>query len=408
MPTPSTPTIMTMTSQRTSPMLRPTMLLSAAMLPLLAACDRAPVAEQEAAPRAAEVSVSVATVTSDTHASAVTATGTFGSRDEIPLAFKIGGIVSHVLVDEGATVQRGQLLASLDLREIDAAVDKAQVGFDKAQRDQARVQRLAADSVATLVQLQDATSALNAARSDLVTAKVNREYATIVAPEGGIVLQRLVTSGSNVSAGTPIIQLGGSRRGRVLRVGLPDRDALRVQLGDAATVQFDALPSRTFTGRVQMLGRSADPRTGTYAVEITVNGADALPSGLVGSVAIATRGDAKVATRGETASTSVSVDALLEADRDSATVYTVAPASGASGVLIAQPLRVRVTGVTGDRALVEGLAPDTRIVTRGAAYVTPGARVRIVTADTLSAALKSTASPATQEKAPVKRTAVLP
>jgi hypothetical protein len=38
---------------------------------------------------------------------------TFGSRDEIPLAFKIGGIVSRVLVDEGATVQRGQLLASL-------------------------------------------------------------------------------------------------------------------------------------------------------------------------------------------------------------------------------------------------------------------------------------------------------
>ena len=380
--------------------LRPTVLFSAAMLPLISACSDAPAPERDTAPRAPAVSVSVEAVMSGANADPVTATGTFGSRDEIPLAFKIGGIVSRVLVDEGATVQRGQLLASLDLREINAAVSKAQVGFDKAQRDQARVQRLAADSVATLAQLQDATSALEAARSDLITATVNREYATIVAPEGGIVLQRLVTAGSNVSPGTPIMQLGGSRRGRVLRVGLPDRDALRVQLGDTATVHFDALPARTFTGRVQLVGRSADPRTGTYAVEITVSGADALPSGLVGSVAIPARGATGDAKRGA----SVSVDALLEADRDSATVYTVATSHEAPGDLLAQPQRVRVNGVSGDRAMIEGLAPDARIVTRGAAYVTPGARLRIVTADTLTAALN--ASTAT---APVaKRTAVLP
>lgn len=381
---------MTMHITRTMISLRPTMLLTAAMLPLLAACDRTPAPDASSTPglpSAPALSVSVATVSDSMVTDHVTATGTFGSRDEIPLAFKIGGIVSQVLVDEGASVQRGQLLASLDLREINASVDKAQVGFDKAQRDQARVQRLATDSVATLVQLQDATSALEAARSDLITAKVNREYATIVAPETGIVLQRLVTAGSNVSPGTPIMHLGGTRRGRVLRVGLPDRDALRVHLGDAARVHFDALPSRTFAGRVQLVGRSADPRTGTYAVEITVDGADALPSGLVGAVAIAARGTRS----GTTLGSSVSVDALLEADRDSATVYTVAEARDARGYLIAQPQRIRVTGVSGDRVHLEGIAAQTRIVTRGAAYVTAGARVRIVTADTLTAALKAKA-----------------
>ncbi len=365
---------------------------------LLSACGNTPA--RDTTTRAPVVPVSVDTVTRGTAAAAVSATGTFGSRDEIPLAFKIGGIVARVLVDEGATVQRGQLLASLDLREITATVDKAQTGFDKAQRDQARVQRLTVDSVATLAQLQDATSALEAARSDLITATVNREYATIVAPEAGIVLQRLVTAGSTVSTGTPIMKLGGTRRGRVLRVGLPDRDALRVQPGDAATVRFDALPARTFTGRVLLVGRSADPRTGTYAVEITVSGADALPSGLVGTVSIVVRGATGAATRGA----SVSVDALLEADRDSATVYTVAAGREVPIELIAQPQRVRVTGVSGDRAMIEGLAPGARIVTRGAAYVTPGARVRIVTADTLAAALNITAAPAGS----ATRTAVQP
>ncbi len=369
--------------------LNPTILFTAALLPLLAACDRTPADDAQLVVGAPAVAVSVATVSDSVVSEPVTATGTFGSRDEIPLAFKIGGVVSRVLVDEGASVQRGQLLASLDLREINATVDKAQVGFDKAQRDQARVQRLAADSVATRVQLQDATSALDAARSDLITATVNREYATIVAPENGIVLQRLVTAGSNVLPGTAIMQLGGTRRGRVLRVGLPDRDALRVQLGDAARVHFDALPERTFTGRVQLVGRSADPRTGTYAVEITVNEADALPNGLVGAVAIAARSTAGSSVGSSIRGASVSVDALLEADHDSATVYTVASTANASNELIAQPQRVRVAGISGDRARIEGLAPDARIVTRGAAYVSAGARVRIVTADTLAAAVKA-------------------
>lgn len=375
----------------------PVVLISASML-LLSACSDTP--ERDATTRTPAVPVSVDTVRSGNAAVPVSATGTFGSRDEIPLAFKIGGIVARVLVDEGATVQRGQLLASLDLREITAIVAKAQTGFDKAQRDQARVQRLAVDSVATLVQLQDATSALDAARSDLVTATVNREYAMIVAPEGGIVLQRLVTAGSSVSSGTPIITLGGTRRGRVLRVGLPDRDALRVQPGDAATVHFDAIPTRTFTGRVQMVGRSADPRTGTYAVEIAVSGADALPSGLVGVVSIVVRGSTGDSTRGA----SISADALLEADRDSATIYTVATGREAPDDLMAQALRVRVTGVRGDRAMIEGLTPGLRIVTRGAAYVTPGARVRIVTADTLAAALNATSATGTTKP----RGAVLP
>jgi len=365
------------------------MLLTTTMLPLLAACDRAAASDAPSTARASAIAINVATVTDRIEMEPITATGTFGSRDEIPLAFKIGGVVSRVLVDEGASVQRGQLLASLDLREITAAVDKAQVGFDKAQRDQARVQRLTADSVATLVQLQDATSALESARSDLITARVNREYATILAPENGIVLQRLVTAGSNVSPGTTIIQLGGTRRGRVLRVGLSDRDALRVHLGDAATVRFEAVPSRTFIGRVLMLGRSADPRTGTYTVEIAVTGADALPSGLVGAVAIAARDADPAGTSGVVRGASISVDALLEVDHDSATVYTVAAAAESRDELIAQPQRVRVMGLSGDRALIEGLARDTRVVTRGAAYVIPGARVRIVTAGTLDAAIRA-------------------
>lgn len=92
----------------------------------LAACTKPP-AENTATPL---VSVSASTVTLGDVAQPVVATGTFGPRDEIPLAFKSGGVISRITVDAGQSVTKGQLLAVLDLREIDAMLDKATVGVD--------------------------------------------------------------------------------------------------------------------------------------------------------------------------------------------------------------------------------------------------------------------------------------
>jgi len=354
--------------------LRPTIYLAAASLPLLAACGSSDTPAPEL--RVPPVPVTIATIGEGEAAAPVIATGTFVSRDEIPLGFKIAGVVTRVLVDEGATVQRGQILAALDLREIDAAVSKAQVALDKAQRDQARVQRLAADSVATLAQLQDATSALDAARADLATARMNRDYAIITAPEAGTVLQRMVTPGTTVGPGTPLFTLGGTRRGRVLRAGLPDRDALRVNVNDKATVTFDALPGRTFAGQVVLVGRSADPHTGTYSVEVSLDDTDALPSGLVGQL--------RITTRGKSLALTIPVDALLEADRDSASVFVAE--KDATGTWRARGSRVRVAQLQGDRAVVEGLAAGTPVVAKGAPYLTPGAPLRVITPATLDSA----------------------
>lgn len=328
-------------------------------------------ATTDAAPAVPPVSVAVVAATSGAVTDPVIATGTFGPRDEIPLSFKIGGVIAHVAVDQGTAIRKGQVLAALDLREIDAAVDKARVAVDKSTRDAARLQRLAADSIATLAQLQDANSALDAARADYQTARINREYATIVAPESGIVLQRPATAGTTIGAGVPVVTIGGHRRGQVLRAGISDRDALRLHVGDSARVQFDAVPDSTFTGVVSLIGHAADARTGTYTVEVQVRHANALPAGLVGRVEIAAR------ARGT--STLVPVDALVEADADSATVYTVSSTTiGRDHAPTAEAHHVRITQIAGDRVAVTGIEPGARVITRGAAYLHHGSTVRIV------------------------------
>ena len=131
----------------------------------------------------------------------VTATGTLGPKEDVTLSFKLGGVISRVLVNEGETVRAGQLLAALDLGEVEPGVTRARTAAEKADRDYQRARTLYADSVATLEQLQDAQSARDAARAEYEAAAFNRSHAVIVAPAAGTILRRTAEPGEVVSAG---------------------------------------------------------------------------------------------------------------------------------------------------------------------------------------------------------------
>ena len=319
--------------------------------------------------RDAAVPVRVAVITGGGDVT-ITATGALGAKDEIPLAFKIGGVIAHVLVDEGARVKAGDQLAALDLREIDAFVAKATAGAEKARRDAARVGRLYRDSVATLAQFEDTQTALAAAEADLRAARVNREYAVITASTDGVVLKRDMNAGAQVAAGTEVLRMGSAARGSVVRVGLADRDALRVRVGDAACVTFDADPGREHNARVTQIGASADARTGTFAIEVAVSDAAALPSGLVANVRITSR--AVGAARSGQGVASIPAEALVDGDGTVGTVF-VLDSTGEKAIR----RTVTLLGVDGDRVLVRGLAGATRVITAGAAWLKDSARVEV-------------------------------
>jgi RND family efflux transporter MFP subunit len=332
------------------------------------------------APAEVVTPVRMADVVANGDGATITATGVLGAKDEVMLSFKIGGIVQRVLVDDGAKVRKGQVLAVLDQREIDAMMSKATAGAEKARRDAARAERLFKDSVATLAQMQDAQTARTAAEADLRAAKVNHEYATVVAPSDGVVLSRLVSAGQMVGPGSPVIQFGSSTRGKVLRMGLSDREALALRTGTArapAEIVFDAVPGKVFKGRVSQIAASADPRTGTYAVEIAIEGAESLPSGLVGRATIKASAKGKPSDKAEKSTDqkrtySIPAESIVEGDSASGTVYTV-DATGKR----ARRLSVNLVSLQGDFVLVTGLDGVKRVVTSGASFLTDSAKVEI-------------------------------
>ncbi|HEV8355231.1 MAG TPA: efflux RND transporter periplasmic adaptor subunit [Gemmatimonadales bacterium] len=312
--------------------------------------------------------VRVAPVTAEAIAPPIMATGTLGPKEEIALGFKIGGVISRISVDAGATVRPGQVLATLDPREIDAAVTRAGSAAEKAERDLARARRLYTDSVFTLSQFQDAETGATMAQADLTTARFNRRYAAIVAPAAGVILARHAEPGELVASGATILVLGSRTRGSVVRAGLADRDVVRIARGDSAMVRFDALPGKALAGRVTEIAAAAEPGTGAYPVEIALPaaGAGRLASGMVAQVEIRPASGRRTLL--------VPIEALLEADGQTGTVYA----------LSADRTRAERRSVTiafldrGRAAIAHGLEGIALVITDGAAYVRDGAKVRVL------------------------------
>jgi RND family efflux transporter MFP subunit len=355
------------------------MLASAALTLLLTGC-KSP--EADAQPAAAQEAVLPVVVTnlSDSPASArvVTATGTLGGKEEVQLAFKIGGIVEQVHVDAGQRVRAGQVLATLRPTEIAAQVRTASEGRAKAQRDLDRARQLYGDSVATLQQLQDATTALTIAQQQERIARFNADFAAVRAASDGVVLQRLAEPGQVIEPGRPVLAVRSAARGMVVRAGVADRLAVQVTEGDTATVVFDAMAGQAFRGRVTRRAAAATQGTGSYQLEITLGrDAAALPSGLVGTVTVWLRSTARAsASPGIT----VPTDALVDADADSGAVFVLADDARTVRRVPVRLGDIATTLAEGTVPVLDGLTGAERVVTAGTSRLVNGSRVRVVTA----------------------------
>jgi RND family efflux transporter MFP subunit len=298
----------------------------------------------------------------------VQAVGLLAPKDEARLAFKVGGVIESIRVEEGAQVQRGQVLASLKQAEISASVEQARQSADKARRDLERAKALFADGVATEEQVQDLTTAYKVAQAGLGSAEFNAQYARIVAPADGVVLRRMAEPNELVQAGQPILMVGGTGRGWIVETSLADRDVVHAAIGDTARVTFDAWPGRTFQGRITNVSSAADPQTGTFPIEVQVDPGDArFVTGLVAKISLAPRG-AQVA-----AAPVVPLRSLLEASGDRAHVFVVDPGKGT-----AARVAIRTGRISGDQVeVLDGLALGQQVVTDGAAFLDDGEAVRI-------------------------------
>lgn len=346
--------------------MKPATFISLLSVVVLAACGPA---TPEESPAVEYRLVKIQTVQSGPAAGLIEVPGIGAFRDETRLSFKVGGVIDSITVREGEVVRKGQRLAALNKQDVNAALSQASAGFEKAQRDLQRGKLLHEQEVIPKVQLYNLQTAAQAARAQLSQAQFASQTAEIHAQTNGVVLKRFAQAGEVVSPGQPIVLIGSQSSGFVMKASLADRQAIQVQIGTKAQVQFDALPGVKWPGKVIELSQAADPATGTYGVLVALDTNAhkdvSLLSGMQG------RAHIEPANFSGTRSY-VPIEAVVEGDNKAAWIYTLET----NNTVKRQP--VQVAFISGDRiALIDALPEGTRVVSTGAAYLQDGETVKV-------------------------------
>ncbi len=313
------------------------------------------------------VAVKLTPVQSGDYSLPVISSGLIATESESRLSFKVAGILSKIYVKEGQSVSKGQLLATLDLTEINSQVGQAKNNLDKVKRDLDRGQRLLKDSAATLEQIQNLQTAYNVAEESYHIASFNQQYATIRASQSGKVIRKYANEGELVSAGSPVLMVNTAAQDNWrVKIGLPDVDWVRVKIGDKVKVTTDAYPGATLDGMLTILNEGAEQTSGLYLAEVKVNpGSKKLASGLFAKVQILPSEKIKL--------WSIPIEALVEGTGKQAFVF-VAQADSKS----VKKIPVSVAYLENNQAfLFAGLENVSHVITAGSAFLTENSSITI-------------------------------
>jgi RND family efflux transporter MFP subunit len=267
-----------MTRLLTFRFVRPGLLLAAGAVSF-AACGGA--ADQAPATTVAAISADgmrTALVTDSVLPDVREAVGTAAPLLSATVSTKLMAAVTAVHVQAGDDVREGQLLVSLDVRDIDARSAQAEGNLASAQAmladaevQTARLRALFADSAAPKAQLDAAEAGLARAKAMVAAAEGGvaeagavRAYGSLRAPFAGVVTQRLVDPGAFAAPGMPLITVQQSSSLRVSAV-VPPAAARTLKRGQSLALTIEGADA---TGTIE--GVVAAASGGLYTVSVIV------------------------------------------------------------------------------------------------------------------------------------------
>lgn len=256
----------------------------------LTACKGGPAAEAQAkngdAPKEADA-VPVEAVGASRRAIAASYTGTAAleARGESQVVAKTSGVALAVLVEEGQQVRAGQPLVRLDPDRARLAVAQSQAQMSKLENNYRRAQQLVGQQMVSASDVDQLKFDLDNARAQYRMASLELSYTTVEAPISGVVASRSIKTGNFVQINTPIFRIiDNSQLEATLNV--PERELSTLKAGQPVLLQVDALPGKTFAGKVDRIAPVVDSGSGTFRVVCAFAGDDMLQPGMFGRVRI--------------------------------------------------------------------------------------------------------------------------
>ncbi|WP_065219745.1 MULTISPECIES: efflux RND transporter periplasmic adaptor subunit [Butyricimonas] len=238
----------------------------------------------------------------------VTATGTIEPITKVDVGTQVSGTISRIYVDYNSVVTKGQLLAELDKKLLQAELNSEMANlrstkseYEYQQKNYTRLRQLHDKKLISdteyeeaLYQYEKAEQAYKKAQATLVKAESNLDYATIYSPIDGVVLSREVEEGQTVAASfeTPtMFTIANDLRKMQVIADVDEADIGQVLEGQRVTFTVDAFPDDTFEGDVTQvrLNPTTESNVVTYEVVIDAPNPDLkLKPGLTANITVYT------------------------------------------------------------------------------------------------------------------------
>lgn len=234
---------------------------------LLISCDSSSVGDQEVdAPARLAKLMEIGHVKSDNFLSYP---AVIQSQQLSVLSFEVGGVLKELMVIEAQRVEKGEILAKLDQRDLQAKLKSARAQFEKSEAEYLRSLRLIKDDAISRSKLEERKTKYDIDKIQLEIAEKTIQDSVLVAPYSGSIAKISIEKRQKIQAGTPAISILG-KGGLEAKFNLPSSiiakaDGQKKAPTDSYMV-LEFLPTKQIPATYKEISLEADVASQTYEV----------------------------------------------------------------------------------------------------------------------------------------------
>ncbi len=289
--------------------------------------------------------------------------------NEVNLGFEVPGTLAERPVNKGDKVGKGRLLARLDPRDFQNALNAALAELERAKAHRDRIAQAAATGAVAKQELTNAEARLKVARAEVEIRKKALEDSNIKAPFAGVISATYAENFQRVQAKEAVLRLLDETRLK-FDVNIPENLIAKIKNVEGVFVKFDAFPDIEIPAEIGEVGTEASETTRTYPVTLYLDppGGIDINSGMAGKA----YGKGRRDEAGTPEGFEIPVTSIFEKDGKSF-VWIIDEKNSTVHLKEVKTLELTNLGIR-----VEGdLRSGDRIATAGVHYLEEGQKVRL-------------------------------
>jgi RND family efflux transporter MFP subunit len=210
--------------------------------------------------------------------------GTIRARQRASVEARVSGRIDSLSVVPGQSVRKGETLAKLSVREIQARLDQARATLEQSDRDFQRFSALLQQKTITQQEFDAVEARKRVASGAVAEAETLLDYATVTAPFDGIITRKWSDAGDLAGPGRAIVEIEDPSSLRI-ETDVPEGLIERVTLGARLTATGGS-SAHTIEATVGEVSPIADASSRTFRVKLDLPSGSGLRLGQFARVAI--------------------------------------------------------------------------------------------------------------------------